>query len=99
MGEGSDLPRSRAPETRAVWWLLGGIALLGVLIVLLAPELLGDLRGLGSLGLVVIAAGLPGLLIVLVVASRRARARRQQARAEDARAQGPDTDRDEPGGR
>lgn len=89
MSDGRHPPRSRAPETRAVWWLLGGIALLAVVIVLLAPELLGDLRGLGSLALVVIAAGLPGLLIVLVVAARRRRARARGDLPED-RAGGPD---------
>ena len=94
MGSGHDPTRSRAPETRAVWWLVGGIGLLAVLIVLLAPELLGDLRGLGSLGLVVIAAGLPGLLIVLVVAARRRRARRRPGR--DGSAQGPDAEDDRP---
>ena len=56
---------------RAVWWLVGGLGLLALMIILLAPELLGDLTGLGGLFLVVIAGGLPGLLIVLVVASRR----------------------------
>jgi Na+/proline symporter len=88
VSDGHDPRRSRAPETRAVWWLLGGIVLLAVVIVLLAPELLGDLRGLGSLALVVIAAGLPGLLIVLVVAARRRRARARGDLPDD-RASGP----------
>lgn len=71
MSDGRDLPRARAPQTRAVWWLLGGMGLLALAVVALAPELLGDLGGLGSLMLVVVAAGLPGLLIVLVIAARR----------------------------
>lgn len=70
MGDPGPLPRSRAPQTRALRWLLGGLALLALGIVLLAPELLGDLGGLGSLMLLVLAAGLPGLAIVLVAARR-----------------------------
>ena len=93
MSSRSDLPRSRAPETRAVWWLLGGIGLVAVVIVLMAPELLGDLRGLGSLALVVIAAGIPGLAIVLVVASRRRAERAREHRgdaADEVERPGPD---------
>ena len=71
MTEGPDGTPSAGATRRAVWWLVGGLGLLALMIILLAPELLGDLTGLGGLFLVVIAGGLPGLLIVLVVASRR----------------------------
>lgn len=71
MSDSGELPRRRAPEIRALWWLFGGIALLAVGVVATAPELLGDLRGLGSLALVVLAAGVPGLAAVLWIAARR----------------------------
>ena len=63
--------RRRAPQTRALWWLFGGMALLVLVVVATAPELLSDLGGLGSLALVVVAAGAPGLLAVLWIAARR----------------------------
>jgi hypothetical protein len=69
---------SSAATTRAVWWLVGGLGLAALSVVLMAPELLGDLRGLGGVTLLAMAAGIPGLLIVLVVAARR---RREAGRA------------------
>lgn len=71
MSDPGELPRRRAPETRALWWLLGGLGLLALTVVALMPELLGDLSGLGALALVVLAAGLPGIAIMGVVAVRR----------------------------
>jgi hypothetical protein len=61
----------RTPQTRALWWLFGGMALLVLVVVATAPELLGDLGGLGSLALVVVAAGAPGLAAILWIAARR----------------------------
>jgi hypothetical protein len=63
--------RRRPAATRAVLWLVGGLLVTALAIVAMAPELLGDLSGLGGLGLVVIAAGIPGLAVVLVLAARR----------------------------
>jgi hypothetical protein len=63
--------QGRPPQTRALWWLFGGLGLLVVVVVATAPELLGDLGGLGSLVLVVVAAGLPGLAAVVWIAARR----------------------------
>lgn len=69
--DGQPRPHGRAPQTRALWWLFGGLALLGLGVVVTAPELLGDLGGLGGLALLVVAAGLPGLAIMLWLAARR----------------------------
>jgi hypothetical protein len=64
---------SSAATTRAVWWLVGGLGVTALAVVLLAPELLGDPRGLGGVTLLAMAAGIPGLLVVLVVGVRRRR--------------------------
>lgn len=74
MTDGRDQTASPAATTRAVRWLLGGLGLTALAVVLTAPELLGDLRGLGGVTLLAVAAGIPGLLVVLVVAARRRRA-------------------------
>lgn len=71
VSDGQPRPHGRAPQTRALWWLFGGVALLGLGVVAMAPELLGDLGGLSGLALLVVAAGLPGLAIMLWVAARR----------------------------
>jgi Flp pilus assembly protein TadB len=71
VSEQQQRPGGRAPQTRALWWLFGGFALLVVGVLATAPELLGDVGGLGSLALVVVAAGAPGLAIVLWIAARR----------------------------
>lgn len=55
---------------RAMLWLVGGLALLGLLMVLIAPELLGT-GVAGPLALVAFAAGIPGLLLLGVLIVRR----------------------------
>ena len=75
--------QGRPPQTRALWWLFGGLGLLVVVVVATAPELLGDLGGLGSLALVVVAAGLPGLAAVLWIAARRRPGRSSDEDASD----------------
>lgn len=69
--DGQPRPHGRAPQTRALWWLFGGVALLALGVVAMAPELLGDPGGLGGLALLVAAAGIPGLATMLWVAARR----------------------------
>ena len=73
MTESRDETSAAGATRRAVWWLVGGLGLTALAVVLMAPELLGDLRGLGSVTLVATAAGIPGLVVVLVVAVRRRR--------------------------
>lgn len=57
---------------RAVLWVLLGVALLVVALGATAPELLGDLRGASGLALVAFAAGIPGAVVLLVLAATRA---------------------------
>jgi hypothetical protein len=60
---------------RALLWLLAGLALLVLTVFALFPELLQARSGtVSELALVVIAAGIPGLVIIAVVALRRRRA-------------------------
>jgi hypothetical protein len=62
---------------RALAWLAGGFALLALLGLLLFPELVGAPPGtLTDLALPLVIAGVPGLVIVLVVAWRRRGTRR-----------------------
>lgn len=62
--------------TRGLLWLAGGLVLLMVLLVASAPELLSaDAAALTSLAGLVLAAAIPGLVIIAVVAVRAHRAR------------------------
>lgn len=58
-------------SSRAFLWLCGGLAALGLLVVAITPQLLADLPTLGGVLGPVLAAGVPGLLVVVVVATRR----------------------------
>ena len=84
MSEGPPPTQGRTPQTRALWWLFGGLVLLVLIVVATAPELLGDLGGLGSLVLVVVAAGVPGLAAVLWIAARRRAASSDTSADDDA---------------
>jgi hypothetical protein len=57
--------------SRAVLWLLAGLAALAVLIVASAPELRGDIGGASGLVLVAFAAGIPGAVVLTVLALGR----------------------------
>jgi hypothetical protein len=58
---------------RALLWLLGGLALFVVVVLVIAPELLGDLPTVGGLVGVALAALLPALLVAAVFVSVRRR--------------------------
>jgi hypothetical protein len=64
---------------RAVLWLLLGLALTGVLMVVLVPGALGNLADLGGLVALVLAAGVPGLVVILVLVARRRDEQDEQA--------------------
>jgi hypothetical protein len=60
--------------TRALSWLVGGLMVFAALVVLTAPELGGADEGqLGGLLTVAVIAGVPGLLLLVVLAVRRHR--------------------------
>jgi hypothetical protein len=68
-------PSEAGGADRALLWLLAGLALLVLTVFALFPELLQARSGtVSELALVVIAAGIPGLVIIAVVALRRRRA-------------------------
>ncbi|MTV25238.1 hypothetical protein FTX61_07430 [Nitriliruptoraceae bacterium ZYF776] len=56
---------------RALTWVLGGLALLALLVVATAPELLADVRVAGGLASLAFAAAVPGLLLLGYLAVRR----------------------------
>lgn len=56
---------------RAVAWLLGGLVAFVLLLVVIAPELLGDVRFAGGAVAVTLAAVIPGLLVMTLFASSR----------------------------
>lgn len=61
---------------RGLLWLAGGFVALGLLLAATAPELLSaDAGALGSIMGVVLAAAVPGLVIVGVIALRARHAR------------------------
>jgi hypothetical protein len=62
-----------AGARRALAWLLAGLVAGAGLVVLLAPELLADLRVLGQVLLLAAVAGVPGLVLLVIVAARRRR--------------------------
>jgi uncharacterized membrane protein YhaH (DUF805 family) len=68
-------PRETGGADRALLWLLGGLAVLVLAVFALFPELVQAGSGaVSQLALVVIAAGIPGLVIIAAVAVRRRRA-------------------------
>jgi hypothetical protein len=56
---------------RPLLWLLGGLVVLALAIVAMAPELVTDLGMVGGLVLLASAAGIPGVLLLLTLAARR----------------------------
>jgi hypothetical protein len=60
---------------RALLWVLAGFALLAIAIVAMAPELLrADVGATSELLVIAVAAGIPGLLVLGVLAVSRRRA-------------------------
>jgi Na+-driven multidrug efflux pump len=70
---------------RAVAWLLGGLVAFVLLLVAIAPELLGDLGFAGGAVAITLAAVIPGLLVVALFASSRRgrRIRRHEHHTDD----------------
>ncbi len=58
---------------RALLWVLAGLLALVGLTVLVAPELTSAPGAIGELLLLVLAAGLPGLILIAAVVRRRRR--------------------------
>ena len=58
---------------RALLWVLAGLLALVGLTVLVAPELASAPGAIGELLLLVLAAGLPGLILIAVLVRRRRR--------------------------
>lgn len=56
---------------RAVLWVVLGAVVLVIALGATAPELLGDLGGASGLALVAFAAGIPGAVVLLVLAATR----------------------------
>jgi hypothetical protein len=59
---------------RALLWLLAGLLLFGLLAVASAPELLDQGGRVPVMVAVILAAGLPGLLLLVLLVPRRRRA-------------------------
>jgi cation transporter-like permease len=58
--------------TRALLWLVGGLVVFVLAVLLTAPELLGaEESQLAGLAGVAVAAGIPGIVIVLVLVAKR----------------------------
>lgn len=64
---------------RALLWLVAGIVALFVLAALVAPELIAAPAEVGQLLALVLVAGLPGLMLILVVVRRRRRIDQQES--------------------
>lgn len=58
---------------RPLLWLLGGVVVLAAAVVLIAPELLGDLSAAGSAVGIALAAAVPAALVAVLFASLRGR--------------------------
>jgi type VI protein secretion system component VasK len=60
--------------SRALLWLLVGVAVLAIAVVAVAPELLrADVRATSELAVIAVAAGLPGAVVLAVIAWSRRR--------------------------
>ncbi len=76
-------PEPAGPEedgaiARALLWVVAGLVLLVLLAVVTAPELLAAPGTISTVLLVVLAAGLPGVLVLLSVVGRRRRIDRRE---------------------
>jgi uncharacterized membrane protein YhaH (DUF805 family) len=59
---------------RALLWVLAGFALLAIVVVAMAPELLrADVGATSELVVIAAAAGIPGLAVLVVIAASRRR--------------------------
>ncbi len=59
---------------RALLWVLAGFAALAIAVVAMAPELLrADVGATSELVVIAAAAGLPGLVVLAVIAASRRR--------------------------
>jgi threonine/homoserine/homoserine lactone efflux protein len=65
--------------TRAVLWLVLGLALAVVAMVAMVPGALGNLREVSGMVAVVMAAGVPGLALLLFLAVKRRNAGDEEA--------------------
>jgi hypothetical protein len=73
---------------RALLWLVGGVVVLALAVLAIAPELLADLETAGSAIGIALAALIPATIVaVLFVSTRRRRDRHGRAR------RAPDDDR------
>lgn len=63
--------REDGSVARPLLWLLAGLVAVVLLGLAIAPELLADLGSAAEVGLLVVAAGVPGVALLLVVAARR----------------------------
>lgn len=66
-------PAEDGAIARALLWVVAGLVLLVLLAVVTAPELLAVPGTISTVLLVVLAAGLPGVLVLLSVVGRRRR--------------------------
>ena len=73
--------------SRAVLWLLLGLALAAIAMVAMVPGALGNLGDVSSVVAIVIAAGIPGLVVILVLAAKRRDAHDEAEAAARARSQ------------
>jgi len=69
---------------RALLWVLAGLVLLVLLSLAIAPELLAAPQRLTTVLLAILAAGVPGVVLLLVLVGRRRRIDGQQRRERDA---------------
>ena len=58
---------------RAILWLLGGVLVFGLLVLALVPGARGDLTAVGELAVFAAIAGVPGGVVLVILAVRRNR--------------------------
>ncbi len=66
-------------------WLLLGLVAVFIVMAGIAPELLGAPSAASGLALVAVAAGLPGLVVVVVLFARRSRSAPRPGRRDEVR--------------
>ncbi|TVR24600.1 MAG: hypothetical protein EA387_05460 [Nitriliruptor sp.] len=77
-GPGPADPEEDGAIARALLWVVAGLVLLVLLAVVTAPELLAAPGTISTVLLVVLAAGLPGVLLLLSFVGRRRRVDRRE---------------------
>ncbi|MFO7959792.1 MAG: hypothetical protein R6U94_02455 [Nitriliruptoraceae bacterium] len=81
---GAGSPGEDGAIARALLWILAGLVLLVLLALLIAPELLAAPGRLTAVLLAILAAGVPGVVLLLVLVGRRRRIDAHQRREGDA---------------